>query len=517
MRRDEPLIIFVDLFCGAGGVTTGIENGYLRDFKLAKVGACVNHDKNAILSHSLNHKDVLHFTEDIRTLDLKRLVSHIRRLQRKYANALLALWASLECTNFSVAKGGKSKDADSRTLAEHLFRYIDAMHFDYIFIENVREFLDWSPLTEKITKTKDGYEYCPVERNSKDKNDLNLYPVWIPVKEQKSTLFIKWNNDVCSRGYVSDYRILNCADFGLPTSRKRLFLIFAKHGLPIVFPTPTHNQKGTNGMKPYVPAREVLDLDVHGKSIFDRNKPLSDSTIEKVIVGVERFVGAPEYMVSLFDNEIRTPFLRKYHGKGDNVKSVNDVCSSITTKDRLAYFTAKQYILQQYSNSSCVSIDKPMWAMTTVPKANLLTVMGVSFLFNPQWGGSMLSVDKPMFTIIARMDKAPPYIVTVNKSLSSIHWEYKKEDSISMRKLRDVMRKYMVHDVYMRMLSEVELLRVQDFPDGYILKGTSSERKKYIGNAVPPGIVRKLIAGVCLELLKHKKPTVKNKLYAHTY
>ena len=67
MRRN---LLYIDLFCGAGGTSTGVENARIDDMKCAKVIACVNHDKNAIASHAANHPDALHFTEDIRTLDL---------------------------------------------------------------------------------------------------------------------------------------------------------------------------------------------------------------------------------------------------------------------------------------------------------------------------------------------------------------------------------------------------------------------------------------------------------------
>ena len=65
-----------------------------------------------------------------------------------YPMAKVVLWASLECTNFSRAKGGQPRDADSRTLAEHLFRYIEALTPDYIQIENVEEFMSWGDLDE---------------------------------------------------------------------------------------------------------------------------------------------------------------------------------------------------------------------------------------------------------------------------------------------------------------------------------------------------------------------------------
>ena len=87
-------LLYVDLFCGAGGTTTGVERASIDGRKCAKVIACVNHDPNAIMSHAANHPDVLHFTEDIRTLDLEPLMRHIERCRRKYPGALIVLWAS---------------------------------------------------------------------------------------------------------------------------------------------------------------------------------------------------------------------------------------------------------------------------------------------------------------------------------------------------------------------------------------------------------------------------------------
>lgn len=93
-------IAVIDLFCGAGGTTTGIERAKMFGKKVAKVIACVNHDPVAIESHLQNHKGVLHCTEDIRTQDLKPLVA----LAKKYRSLgyKVAVRASLECTNFSL-------------------------------------------------------------------------------------------------------------------------------------------------------------------------------------------------------------------------------------------------------------------------------------------------------------------------------------------------------------------------------------------------------------------------------
>lgn len=144
-------LLYIDLFCGAGGTSTGVNTAKLNGEQCAKVIACVNHDAKAIASHASNHPDALHFTEDIRTLELSPLITHLSKCRAEYPEALVVLWASLECTNFSKAKGGQPRDADSRTLAEHLFRYIEAIDPDYIQIENVEEFMSWGYFEHVLT------------------------------------------------------------------------------------------------------------------------------------------------------------------------------------------------------------------------------------------------------------------------------------------------------------------------------------------------------------------------------
>ena len=81
---EDIKLLYIDLFCGAGGTSTGVENAKLDGTKCARVVACVNHDANAIASHQANHPDTLHFTEDIRTLNLSNLITHLRRMKAKY-------------------------------------------------------------------------------------------------------------------------------------------------------------------------------------------------------------------------------------------------------------------------------------------------------------------------------------------------------------------------------------------------------------------------------------------------
>jgi DNA (cytosine-5)-methyltransferase 1 len=293
--RSGPIFLIVDLFCGAGGTTTGFSmaNDY------AKVIACVNHDPKAIKSHWLNHPEVKHFEEDIRTLKLEGLIEVVNYWKNIYPDALLILWASLECTNFSKAKGGQPRDADSRTLAHHLYRYIDALNPDYIQIENVVEFMSWGPLDE----------------NGK------------PVSRKNGCDWMGWRNMICSHGYRDEWKEMNSANYGAYTSRNRLFGIFAKDGLPIAWPDPTHAKNPSKfsmhgDLARWKAVKEVLNFSDEGESIFSRKKALSDKTLERIYAGLMKYVAKGD-----------KAFISKYYSgrPAGKVGSVEQPASTVTT------------------------------------------------------------------------------------------------------------------------------------------------------------------------------------------
>ena len=109
---------------------------------------CINHDKTAIRSHSTNYPNCQHSIEDIRTFNITPLAELVAKLRREDPTCKIALWASLECTNFSNAKNGP-KVADSRTLAEDMYRYLVLLNPDFFWVENVVEFMKWGPLNAK--------------------------------------------------------------------------------------------------------------------------------------------------------------------------------------------------------------------------------------------------------------------------------------------------------------------------------------------------------------------------------
>ena len=546
-------LLYIDLFCGAGGTSTGVENARYEGRQCAKVIGCVNHDANAIASHAANHPDAMHFTEDIRTLELSPLIAHIAKMRKLYPDAFVVLWASLECTNFSKAKGGQPRDADSRTLAEHLFRYIEAINPDYIQIENVEEFMSWGDLDE----------------NGK------------PISKDAGRLYQQWVANVCGYGYRFVHRILNSADYGAYTSRRRFFGIFAKGSLPIVFPEPTHSKEGAAGLfgrlHRWKPVREVLDFSDEGESIFGRKKPLVDATLERIYAGLIKFVAggkeafmvkwnsmsrAGKYHAPGIDEPCPTvatqsrlgvaqvSFLSKYYGGSPEGKSVSveEPAGAITTRDHHSFITAYYgnghnhsidepaptlttkdrlaFVDMQYGNGTPCDIETPAPTVTTNPKHQLVTckpwIMNTSFkntgssidepaqtvtanrkwhyLMNPQFQSAGGSVDSPCFTLIARMDKIPPYLIQTEQGEMAIVIE--PDDSPAMVKIKQFMALYGIIDIKMRMLRIPELKRIMGFPSDYVLVGTQADQKKFIGNAVEVNMARVLCEALCARLIE---------------
>ena len=579
-------LFVIDLFCGAGGLSEGVEEARLDGNRCAKVVCCVNHDKNAILSHDANIPDALHFIEDIRTLELSPISTIVERIRQLYPDAMIMLHASLECTNFSKAKGGQPRDADSRTLAEHLFRYIDVIDPDYIQIENVEEFMSWGDMDEKGK----------------------------PISMDKVRLYQKWVRNVKKYGYNFEHRILNAADFGAYTTRKRFFGIFAKKSLPIVFPEPTHCKGGRQDMfsklEKWKPVKEVLDFSDEGTTIF-REKPLAEKTLERIYAGLIKFVaGGKDAFLSRYNTvrpqdtcksvdepcgvlttenrfaKVQVSFLSKqfsghpesknvsveepagaitckdhhvfvsaYYGNGhnhsvdlpaptvttkdrmaliesrfmcsynfkDTGKDINQPCPTLLTKDRLSLVSP--FFMNQYSGGGQVSdINSPCPAVTTTPKQNLVTcqpwIMNTAFsnvgssieepsqtitanrkwhyLMNPQFNSAGGSVDSPCFTLIARMDKMPPYLVATESGQVAI--EIYDNDSPMTVKIKEFMALYGIVDIKMRMLRIPELKKIMGFPEDYVLIGTQADQKKFIGNAVEVTQAKKNTEALCKRL-----------------
>lgn len=196
------------------------------------------------------------------------------------------------CTHHSRAKGSKPLSSKRRALASVVVRWARTVRPRVIVMENVGEFADWGPLdaTGRPDKTKAGRSFrC-------------------------------WLGKIRAQGYTIEYKMLVAADYGTPTTRKRLFLIARCDHQPIVWPVPSH---GVGRVKAWRTAAECLDLSDAGKSIFGRKKPLADATMRRIAAGIERYVIKAQPFI----------FPVTHHG-GPRVHGIEDPVVTVTAAHR---------------------------------------------------------------------------------------------------------------------------------------------------------------------------------------
>lgn len=239
--------IVVDLFAGGGGASTGIAMALGRSPDVV-----VDFSKTALAMHQANHQESRHVCADIWALQSQSVTK---------GRPVGFAWASPDCTNHSVAKGGGRRDSESRDLAWAVEKHIRETRPIVMILENVSGFLDWGP--------------CDVNG--------------IPIKSKKGQHFREFVSALRRFGYIVEYRLLRADDYGAATIRKRLFLIARLDRKP-VWPEPTH---GPGRANPYTPVSACVDLANTGPSVFGRKKTLSAPTQGCIAEGIIRYNGEP--------------------------------------------------------------------------------------------------------------------------------------------------------------------------------------------------------------------------------
>lgn len=257
-------ILGADLFCGAGGTSTGMQRAIAKrgmDLQLV----AVNHWPVAVATHSANHSDAAHFCQDLATL---------RPLVAVPGGRLDILVASPTCTYHSRARGGRPTSDQQRMDPWHVVTWLTELRVARLLIENVPEFVKWGPVDPATGR---------------------------PIKEREGEFFQAWVRTLEAIGFVVDWKIVNCAEYGDATTRQRFMLVGRSDGLPLRRPTPSHGRPGTPGRKPWRVARDIIDWHVKGRCVFGRPTPLKPNTLRRIMVGVERHFGplAPAYLAAL--------------------------------------------------------------------------------------------------------------------------------------------------------------------------------------------------------------------------
>ncbi|MDR0705301.1 MAG: DNA (cytosine-5-)-methyltransferase [Planctomycetaceae bacterium] len=344
------------LFCGMGGEHLG------KVLAFQDVGIydncqfwALNHWQIAIDTLQRNFPHTLTYCEDITKFDISEI--GLKKIDM--------LWASPSCTHHSCARGGKPKDDQQRAHATEVYkRWLAKCDIPVFIMENVREFLSWGPLDEYGK----------------------------PIKKRKGEYFNDFVQKIKTLGYEVDWRILNAADYGDPTTRKRLFLQAVKDGKGIHWPEPTHRNPKTPGNLPVWKSTTeyVIDWSIQGKSIYDRKIPLSPNTIKRIKHGLKTY-GLSSYFL-------------EFHGGKDGEKRVKSVNMPLGVQHGSnAFGLVQPYIMKGYGGF-CVnpesSIDSPLPTVTTVDHNFLLQpFITENYTYQAERGKGALSIEQPMPTV----------------------------------------------------------------------------------------------------------------------
>lgn len=302
-----------DLFCGAGGASKAVKEAVRLLAKQLGYDECrivaINHWDVACATYAANFPgDTVKQTgvQEANPLDFFKV------------GELDALIGGPECTEFSSAAGGKPKDYQYRPTPWCMLKWAEALRPRFVLVENVPEFEKRWP----------------------------CFPHWFAAFE--------------SLGYASGRRVFCAADYGDPTTRRRLFMQFVLPPLRVVWPEPTHAEEGSDLFdcrRPWVPAWDIIDWSLKGRWLDEMpgkrlygGLPLSPKTLARIYAGLEE--SGLEPVIAEWDN------LSK-RGKG---RSARRPLTTITGKARHGLATA--HLVKFYGTSKTSSLDRPAPTIT---------------------------------------------------------------------------------------------------------------------------------------------------------
>lgn len=362
------LLQAVDLFCGGGGTSRGLAEACEKAGVKVDLLA-INHWAVAVETHTRNHPWARHLCSDIEAVNPRAAVPGGR---------VHILVASPECTDHSTARGGRPVNDQRRATAWCVLKWCQELYIENVLIENVPEFENWGPIGA------DGR----------------------PLKTKRGETFRAYLAALESLGYSLDYRMLNSADYGAATTRTRLFIIARRGRREIRWPKPTHAKVAAGRLKPWRAAREIIDWQIQGRSIFGRDKPLAKSTLERIEAGIRRFCGglAEPFLVALRNHTA--------------ARRVSQPLPTITAKGNQIGL-AEPFLVPFYGERKgqeprSHSVERPV---PTLPASNKFALVN-PFLVVIQNNNLPKSLEKPVPSITAggkKIGLAEPFLVQLRK------------------------------------------------------------------------------------------------------
>lgn len=446
-------LTFTDIFCGAGGSSTGLVAAGL-ELKLA-----ANHWARAVETHAANHVNAEHLCADVNNYDMRRLPKTD------------VLWASPICTELSPAGGRRRRsrghagpgqtameefghvpqDAFDRTRATFwdVIRAAEVHRYKAVLVENVMEAAEWELFDIWLAGMRTlGYRHQFVSLSSAHAGGATNQPA----PQWRDRIYIVLTRegiplpDVEPRPAawcpVCEETVSAVQSWKKPGARR-----LGKYAQQYVYRCPNGSRCRHAVVEPYVrPAASIINWSDLGVRIGEREqhgkRPLVPNTIKRIRAGLALFAGQP-------------------FPAGAVLAPTGGTWNTTPT-------TTAEPMRTRLAN------PKGFEALVTPPQAD-------SFIVPVRGNAVSTPATKPLSTVTTGRSHwlVVPYRNAASKPVTEPLHTLGTVDSAALLGTAPVLE-----ECHYRMIQPREQLLAQRFPADYIVHGNRGEQTMQAGNAV---------------------------------
>lgn len=281
-------LTLTDLFCGAGGSSTGAVA-----VPGVRVRMAANHWQLAVDTHNTNHPDADHACADVSQVD------------PRYFPRTDLLWASPECTNHSQAKGRRRTHGQgdlfeplpdeaaerSRATMWDVVRFTEHHRYAAVIVENVVDVHAWAPFQAWLAAMGSlGYDHQLVCLNS-----MHAQAGGLPAPQSRDRLYVVFHQrgntrpDVAARMRPPAWCPACGETVAAVQAWKRPGQVVGRYRQQYVYRCPQTSCRGQVVEPGWLPAASIIDWSNLGTRIGDRAKPLAEKTRRRIAAGIARY------------------------------------------------------------------------------------------------------------------------------------------------------------------------------------------------------------------------------------
>lgn len=516
------MLTLTDLFCGAGGSSTGAVQ-----VPGVQVRVASNHWQLAVDTHEENHPDTGHVCADLSQID------------PRYYPRTDILWASPECTNHSIAKGARKVTPDlfnpipdeaqerSRATMWDVPRFTEVHRYSAVIVENVVDVTRWHPYAAWLMAMDSlGYEHEVVFMNS-----MHAWHLGDPAPQSRDrfyAIFWRKGNRRPDLQHIQRPPAL-CEVHGKVEAIKswKTGRRSGRYRQQYVFRCPEVSCRGREVTPAWIPASSIIDWSDLGTRIGDRPRPLAEKTMRRIQAGIDRYWAGG-----------RDPLIVNHVSGSDSTRSTS-VSEAAPTMVAGGLHASLLVPVEGREGKAPATVAEPYRTQTTRNETALLTPFVTQF----RDGGGRRNLDpevEPLNTIVSdgagHGIVAPPFIAELRGGGSDARASSEPLSTVTasgnhhalimrnngsrgdgaemstpatepVRTVTTAGHQSLltggtpsIEDASFRMLSPDEIKRAMAFPKEYRILGTKRDQVRMSGNAVTPPAARDLIAAVAASL-----------------